>query len=674
MTIKSLGLRLPCLCGREQRRRGAACLGRLALIPLLCSLAVLSGSGLVVAAADVAEAANEDGSVTISGELKQWHKITLTLEGPFARERDTEPNPFTDYRMTVTFAHESGAPRYAVPGYFAADGNAAHTSAEAGTQWRAHLSPDKPGRWLYAVSFVRGRHAAAGGAGGEPLQPFDGQAGSFSVEPTDKSGRDFRGRGRLEYVGQRYLRFAGSGEYFLKAGADSPENLLAYADFDGTRFAKQRARTRPGEAAMTGLKTWQPHVADWRPGDPTWQDGKGKGLIGALNYLAGKGCNAFSFLTYNAGGDGDSVWPFVDRDDKLHYDCSKLDQWGIVFDHATALGLYLHFKTQETENDDSRGPGAAQSLDGGDLGIERKLYYRELIARFGHALALNWNLGEENTQTPAQQQAMTQYFRDTDPYRHLVVIHTYPNQQDKVYPELLGDRSALSGASLQNGWNAAHQRVLQWVTRAAQSGRAWVVANDEQNPADLGVPPDPGYAGHDGQAQGKDGRSYNLHDIRKLCLWGTLMAGGQGVEYYFGYRLPQNDLGCEDYRSRERSWEYCRIALDFFAANQIPFWDMATANALVGNAENRNTKFCLAKSGDTYLVYLPDGGTAELDLRDAQGQFAVRWFNPRQGGPLVAGAVTSVAGGGQVSLGNPPADPDDDWLAVVRRGAARHAE
>ena len=102
------------------------------------------------------------------------------------------------------------------------------------------------------------------------------------------------------------------------------------------------------------LKTWSPHVRDWRAGDPTWQGGKGKGLIGALDYLAGRGANAFSFLTYNAGGDGDDVWPFVERDDKLHYDCSKLDQWQVVFDHAQSLGLFLHFKTQETENDDKR--------------------------------------------------------------------------------------------------------------------------------------------------------------------------------------------------------------------------------------------------------------------------------------------------------------------------------
>ena len=30
------------------------------------------------------------------------------------------------------------------------------------------------------------------------------------------------------------LKIAGDGEFFLKAGADAPETLLAYQDFDGT--------------------------------------------------------------------------------------------------------------------------------------------------------------------------------------------------------------------------------------------------------------------------------------------------------------------------------------------------------------------------------------------------------------------------------------------------------
>jgi len=291
---------------------------------------------------------------------------------------------------------------------------------------------------------------------------------------------------------------------------------------------------------------YEPHIKDWANGDPVWKDGKGKGLLGVINYLSSKGANSLSFLTYNAGGDGDNVWPFVSRDDKFHYDVSKLDQWQIVFDHAQAKGLYLHFKLQETENDDNvRGEGGGgrgkqpqtgpvvESLDNGDLGPERKLYLRELIARFGYALALNWNLGEENTQSVEQQLAMSQYIRNLDPYRHHVVVHTHPGWQDAVYSRLLGDQSVLTGASLQNPWSAAHERTLTWVMASRKAGKPWVVANDEQGSALLGVPPDPGYRAF----SGKDPRGnaiQSIDDIRKMTLWGNLMAGGGGVEYYCG--------------------------------------------------------------------------------------------------------------------------------------------
>ena len=412
---------------------------------------------------------------------------------------------------------------------------------------------------------------------------------------------------------------------------------------------------------------------DWKQGDPTWQNGKGRGLIGAVNYLSGKGCNAFSFLTYNAGGDGDNVWPFVQREDKLHYDCSKLDQWGIVFDHGTAKGMYLHFKMQETENDDHRGgskgdlTGVPECLDGGNLGTQRKLYCRELIARYGHNLGLNWNLGEENTQTTEQQQAMIDFIKQLDPYHHNIVIHTYPEQQDKVYKPLLGPKSALTGVSLQNSAiNDTHWQTVKWVRESKAAGKPWVVAFDESGSAAHGQCPDLGYQGYDGRDRtGK--MTYTEHEVRQQTLWGTLMAGGAGVEYYFGYQYAENDLVCEDWRSRDRSWDYCRIALEFFADNQIPFWEMENADELLGNPNHDNSKYCLAKPNHIYLAYLPTGGSAGLDLTQAQGVFQVLWFNPRNGGALTASEIRSVVGGKTVSLGQPPSERDEDWLVVVQR-------
>ncbi len=620
---------------------------------LICTLRIaILTSVLALAGTSYAAPTDGSGAVEVTGELKQWHKATLTLDGPFARETDTALNPFTDLQMNVRFTHKSGSPDYLVPGYFATDGNAAETSAEEGTKWRAILSPDKAGTWNYAIQF----------AGTD----FDGATGTFEVGQSDKSGRDLRGKGRLETTESRYLRHADSREWFLKAGADAPETFLAYADFDGT-LAKN--------AHKVPLKTWAAHVGDWRPDDPTWQGGKGKGMIGAINYLAGTGCNAFSFIPYNAGGDGDNVWPHLRRDDKLHFDCSKLDQWGIVFDHATANGMFLHFKLQETENDDLRGKkeaGKEQSLDSGDLGIERKTYLRELIARFGHNLALNWNLGEENTQSIEQISDMARYIRATDPYGHLVVLHTYPGQHDKIYGEFLGKQEMLTGLSIQNSDVAnTHRDVLKWVSRSVMSGHPWVVAMDEAGNAGSGSPPDPDWPGmaeavRKNQAAEKKVKIPTVDEVRAQVLCGTLMAGGTGTEYYFGYKLPENDLLCEDWRSRAKTWGYSANALHFFR-DHVPFWEMANDNAIIGNAENDNSRYCLAKPGELYVVYLAKAAPAELDLTNAEGSFNVQWFNPRTGGDLQQGSVQQVGGGEKVSLGNPPSSPEQDWVVLIKQ-------
>jgi len=77
--------------------------------------------------------------------------------------------------------------------------------------------------------------------------------------------------------------------------------------------------------------------------------------------------------------------------------------------------------------------------------------------------------------------------------------------------------------------------------------------------------------------------------------------------------------------------------------------------------------FGFAKAGELYLVYLPNGGTADLDLSGVSGQFTVSWFDPRNGGALKKGSVATVAGGKKVTLGAAPASPAEDWLVVVRK-------
>ncbi|MCA9083873.1 MAG: DUF5060 domain-containing protein [Planctomycetaceae bacterium] len=642
-------------------------------------MAFVLTSLLMLATCSVARAAAFAEHATVSGELKQWHTVTITVDGPFASESDDSPNPFTDIFFAAEFRHADQNRSIRVPGYFAADGNAAESSADSGNRWRVHFTPPLTGHWTYSLYGPVTQDCLDWPA---DLSPFLSHQGELEIRDSDEHDRGFRSEGRLIYDGRRYLHYAESGRPFLKVGADAPETLLAYTDFDGTKASNPR---------KAPLKTWMPHLQDWKNGDPVWKSEKGKGLIGAINYLSSKGCNAFSFLTYNAGGDGDNVWPFVSRDDKLHYDCSKLDQWGIVFEHAANKGMYLHFKLQETENDDNRhgkkqNGSVPESLDGGATGRERKLYLKELVARFGHLPALNWNLGEENTQSTAQQQDMINDIVRRDAWHNPIVVHTFPDQQERVYRPLIGDASKLTGVSLQNSHiRDTHSQTVKWVQESSRSGRPWVVAFDESGSAAHGQCPDLGYRGFDGKDRSGT-YVYTEHDIRKQTLWGTLMGGGAGVEYYFGYQFAENDIVCEDWRSRERSWDYCRIAKDFFARQNIPIDDMQPADELVGNVGHDNSKYCLAATGMNYLVYLPNDGTTNLDLTGCQGSYSVEWFNPEFGGELISGSVVEIAGGAIVGIGRPvvsaseerqrirqlqskdlATDSPSDWLAVIRR-------
>jgi hypothetical protein len=597
--------------------------------PLTLQLAVTDGGGFPGGPEDpnCTGGAGEytvEGTPSSGGQLMAWHPITITVNGPCLSEEGT-PNPFLDYRFDVQFtSYDEGSVGFTVPGYFAADGDAAETGATSGNKWRAHATLPA-GSWAVSFETYEGPGVAVAD---DPGTPGGSGTALFLVESEACDGladcRDHRGKGLLRYVGERYLRFD-NGEYFVKGGADSPENLLAYADFDDTFDTNGQA------------KTWSAHVQDWNPGDPTWQGGKGKGLIGALNYLASEGMNAFSFLPFNnPQGDGKDVWPWTTPGEtaaaRLRYDVSKLAQWDVVFQHADSLGMFLHVKTQETEND--------QLLDGGALGTERKLYYRELVARFGYHHALNWNLGEENTNTDAQRRQFAAYLAELDPYDHAVVVHTYPGQKEQVYGPLLGD-SELTGASLQlSNVTSGHDVTLEWLQRSAAAGRPWHVAIDEPGNAGTGVT--------------CTGPGNNFDDARQNPLWGNLMAGGTGVEWYFGYQTCAGDLAAEDWRTRDGLWDQTRHALTFFREH-LPFWEMESADDLTPDPDD----YVLAKDGEVYAVYTPDGSAPTLAL--PAGTFEVAWYDPREGGPLQAGPT--VEGGGSRSLGAPPSG--GDWAALV---------
>ncbi len=576
----------------------------------------------------------------MTGELKKWHKVTLTFDGPELAE-NSEDNPFMNYRFDIVFSHKASGKSYKVPGYYAADGNAGETSAKSGDKWRVHFAPTETGEWTYKVDFRKGDYAAISYKKdkGESAGFMDGAEGSFTIADTDKTGKDLRGKGMLLPDGTRYLKFAETGKPMLKVGPDAPENFLAYVDFDGT-FKNDGHKDNL-------VKTWEPHLKDWKEGDPTWQDGKGKALIGAVNYLSSKGMNVFSFLTNNIAGDDQNVFPYVDYDTFDRFDCSKLDQWEIIFEHADKLGMFLHFKTLEAENQGL--------LDNGAIGANTKLYYRELMARFGHHLALNWNIGEEigdwmgKHPTPPmdtpQRLAAAEYFYLNDPYHHHVVIHN-----GMPFNDILGKESKYSGVSLQTNlpdFSRVHGQVKHWLELSKKAGKQWAVAVDE-----------PGDAQH---ALLTDGEDPTHDNARKNGLWGAFMAGAWGTEWYFGYKHPHSDLTCQDFRSRDLFWDQCKYVLDFFEGNKIPVGKTENLDELVAEGD-----YCLAVPDEMYIVFLKNG-LGSINLENVEGDFSVQWFDPRNGGELQEGKLKKAKGGQTIELKDAPSEPQKDWVVILKK-------
>lgn len=575
-------------------------------------------------------------AATVSGQLFKWHPVELDFQGPWASETDSSPNPFLDYRLTVRLVSPSGRIVF-IPGFFDGDGQ----GGGAGSLWRARFSADEVGDWQYQATLKRANGIAVSlDTSAGVTVALEGEAGSFWVSPAPADAPGFLRHGRLEYVGAHYLKFR-DGPYWIKGGTDSPENLLGYSGIDGT-FDQ-------GGIIDNFLHDFAAHRMDWRDTDPLFSHqstgADSRGLIGALNYLGAQGVNSVYFLPMNLGGDGQDTYPFVDAGnnhfDKTHYDISKLHQWNTVLNHAQRQGIALNIVLSETEQANE------QWLDNGELGVERKLFFRELVARFSYLLAVKWNLGEENDFPRVELDKHADYLRAIDWSGKPIAVHTHINQFYR-YGEIVGD-PRYQATSIQYDAQFAGEFVEQWRNRSADTGHPWVIDMDENT----------------------NGLRNSTTDARrKEILYDVLFSGGN-LEWYFGYNpLPVGgDVDAGDFRQREVMWKQMRYAREMMQA-ELPFWSMVPNDSLVrGESSAYGGAEVFTLPGEIYAVYLPaSNGQEVLDLGNAAGQYQLRWFDPREG--RMYPASSQISGMSEFALGYPPFMPGEDWVALVTRSDA----
>lgn len=243
---------------------------------------------------------------------------------------------------------------------------------------------------------------------------------------------------------------------------------------------------------------------------------------------------------------------------------------------------------------------------------------------------------------------MTSFIKKIDPNKHPVLLHTHSHEpaRSHILDSIVGFKD-LVGLSLQVDKRKGAAAVVEaWKAKARQANHEWMITMDEIGMWHTGSRSDSLDGDHD--------------SLRVYVLWGMLLSGADGVEWYFGARNKYHDLNTEDWRSRNRLWEVTDYALDFFQEH-LPYWEMGVEHGLVNSKE----AYCFRKTGEVYAVYLPENGSYTIDLTKIEGEFMLNWFDPLKGGGLQQGSVKTIDGGDIQKLVLPPTKNQQDRVVVL---------
>jgi hypothetical protein len=268
-------------------------------------------------------------------------------------------------------------------------------------------------------------------------------------------------------------------------------------------------------------------------------------------------------------------------------------------------------------------------------------FIRYAVARFGAFSNITWDLGDDLDLYRNQQwtHQAGNNIKKWDPYRHLATSHPVDNKNQ--------DRASewFDFTSFQEWSRKQHAFMLSQRKQQEQIGRIIPQTNEEY-----------GYEDH--YPLWSQGVGSESADTLRRTAWDIVMAGGYqttGETVRRGTNVwPDTGGGWMNGRGDATMTMLQGYAhmVDFFTS--FEWWKTDPHDEMVNNGN-----YCLAKSGEIYAVYLPQGGRVTIKLQT--GRYGGAWFNPSTGERT---ALPEIEG----SVWTSPVAPDDnDWALLLQR-------
>ena len=255
---------------------------------------------------------------------------------------------------------------------------------------------------------------------------------------------------------------------------------------------------------------------------------------------------------------------------------------------------------------------------------EKRLYHYA-VARLAAYANVWWDLGNEHNEyrKPDWAAKMGGLVKKWDPYDRLCSAHAHADW-------LYDDQSWADFIITQQYGNCSE--VNQWALKYYPIPKPYI--NEEY-----------GYEGTLDEPK----HGMNTDWVRK-CHWSIALAGGYATYGDWSTESPfyTGHIG------QGKAPAQLRHLREIFES--LPYLMMEPHNELVGG----NT-LCLAKEGEVYLVYIPDGKETILRAKPATRDYTITWIDPHTG-KKVNSQKTSTE---KITL-RPPSS--EDWVTIIKVG------